>query len=222
MSKVAGLVFGAFPAMNFNLPLLRCHNDIQKNARLLHSILGEKLAYRGCQCGFVHTAHLQLQMRYAAPLCKPDLSANAAGERGSFRFSCMFFMEEHATDWTGGWQELQLESIDTWMDSGSARDARSPRTRESTQLAPPPPNQFPPETQACVSPLSSQGTVVTPGGATNSAAQLLRIPHTLYAIPHIYSLSHFHGLQRTMEKAPFDTESNPSPYKCRAVCNWRH
>jgi len=175
--------------MNINMSLLRYHKDIQENARCLYHILREKLAYPECQCGFVHTAHLQLQMRYTAPLQKSNLSTSAVGEYGSLRFSCMFSMEEQFTDWTTTWQEFQLECID---DRRDARDVQNPITMGPIHTQPPISSQTLPQPRTSRLPSGGQDTAATPEkdrsppcGPTNNADELLRIPQTLYATPHI-------------------------------------
>ncbi|RPB19133.1 hypothetical protein L211DRAFT_664238 [Terfezia boudieri ATCC MYA-4762] len=105
--------FGAGP---FNSPrisdtLIEYHQGVQRRARVLYAIMGERLLPPTCKCGAPHGAHLELKLRSSPPMKAPSKS-QAVGPDRFFTFSLVFSTQNNGHQLTEMWQGFHLEPIE--------------------------------------------------------------------------------------------------------------
>lgn len=108
---------------HINNPLIAYHRRIQRHARLLYSMLSEKLESPMCKCSG-HDAHLELRMRNTPPkkmLSTPQTHNRDHGPNQFLTFSLVFLTRNNG--FSSMWQEFQLEPV--WSD-GAGRQLLSP------------------------------------------------------------------------------------------------
>ena len=117
-------------------PLIEYHQRVQRHAKLLYSMLREKLEPPSCKCGVPHSAHLELEERATPPPTRV-LSESQEDRRGPsqfFTFSVMLSTQQKGYgQLMEMWQELQLEPI-----NGRSSREITDRTKSPTAIQIPP------------------------------------------------------------------------------------
>ena len=172
---------GPFNSPTISRSLMMYHQRVQRHARLLYSMLREKLQPPMCKCGIPHIAHLELKMRSTPPTKLKARSKPQAGLHSPnqcFTFSLIFSTQKSSHDQlTVMWREFQLEPINdhsckealdsTFCVKSAAVIQESPRSTVGTALSRPPSPRTPSLPIAATT--SERGRSVAP-------SQILRLP----------------------------------------------
>lgn len=158
-------------------PLIDYHKRIQRHARLLHSMLNEKLGFPMCKCSVPHGAHLELKIRLKPPTKVHSSSQSQADIQGPNQFLTFSLLMSSQTSgghaFTGIWQEFLLEPI-----HGNRQFPADHNGNNARFLLTPP--QLPAAEESSSSSSSSLESITPARGRDRTLANLL--PHQLRTV----------------------------------------
>ena len=140
---------GSFNSPTISRSVITYHQQVQRHARLLYSVLREKLEPPKCKCGVPHSTHLELKMRSTPPTKALSKPQTGLGPNQCFTFSLIFSKQKSSHDQLMAvWQEFQFEPINdyscreapgsTFCGEGPAAVQRPPSHTMGVVLSPSP------------------------------------------------------------------------------------